>query len=193
MSPKIWQSDLGTWGSEIQKHNNIPNTKAYFTSTHQYELWHLSHLSFTVLIPVLVSILQCWCSLFLLPESQTTWFWLLLTSAQYVCWSCSPPAANWALVVNYQFWQPTFPSWLRAKGGLFVNRLRWQCGRLPGTDLTAQYTAWIMPRDHRFWHKLWFSVLACFWSHCLPKTTRDRAYSRKKKKVFKIPEIMLWQ
>ena len=124
MSPKIWQSDLGTWGSEIQKHNNIPNTKAYFTSTHQYELWHLSHLSFTVLIPVLVSILQCWCSLFLLPESQTTWFWLLLTSAQYVCWSCSPPAANWALVVNYQFWQPTFPCWLRApceKGGLFVS------------------------------------------------------------------------
>ncbi len=28
--------------------------------------------------------------------------------------SCSPPAAEYALVVNYQFWQPTFPCWLRA-------------------------------------------------------------------------------
>ena len=24
-------------------------------------------------------------------------------------WSCSPAAAEYALVVKYQFWQPTFP------------------------------------------------------------------------------------
>ncbi len=31
-----------------------------------------------------------------------------------VCCSFSPPAAEYGLVVNYQFWQPTFPCWLMA-------------------------------------------------------------------------------
>ncbi len=30
------------------------------------------------------------------------------------CWSCSPPAAEYALARLCQFWQPTFPCWLRA-------------------------------------------------------------------------------
>ncbi len=47
---------------------------------------------------------------------------LVVFSAYYYC-SCSPPAAEYALVKKYQFRQPTFPCWLRAilgKGGLFM-------------------------------------------------------------------------
>ena len=31
----------------------------------------------------------------------------------HCCWSCSPPAAEYTLAQKCQFWQPTFPWWLR--------------------------------------------------------------------------------
>ncbi len=52
------------------------------------------------------------------------------------CWLCSQPAAEYALVEKYQFWQPTFPCWLRASWervdccGTTAKRLRYWANRL---------------------------------------------------------------
>ena len=57
-----------------------------------------------------------------LPWAHHYW-WYANCILVVCCFSCSPPA-----VVYYQFWQPTFPCWLRAilgKGGLFVTLGDW--------------------------------------------------------------------
>ncbi len=77
-------------------------------------------------------------------------YWML--KAYRVCLSCPPPAAEYALAIKCQFWQPTFKCWLRkwciGRGtttrwlpySLGCNELQLigkkKCGRLPDTDLT---------------------------------------------------------